>query len=205
VTLLPMFPLGVVHFPHVVLPLRVFEPRYRALTADVLAGDRRFGVVLIERGSEVGGGDSRFAVGTVTAVVDAAVDEGGVIHLQTVGTGRIGVLRWLDEDPYPLAEVAELAPPVVGDRELECLAVAEREVRRALALRAELDEHAAPFNVALDDDPARALFQLAAIAPLGPADQQRVLATEEPAAMLTLLARLAADEASVLAHRLAGN
>ena len=59
---LPMFPLGTVLFPYAVLPLHVFEPRYRALTEHCLAGDGCFGVVLIERGSEVGGGDTRFAV-----------------------------------------------------------------------------------------------------------------------------------------------
>ena len=62
---MPMFPLGTVLFPHAVLPLHVFEERYRALTETCLRGDGRFGVVLIERGSEVGGGDVRFGVGTV--------------------------------------------------------------------------------------------------------------------------------------------
>ena len=62
--LLPMFPLGTVLFPHALLPLRVFEPRYRTMTAHVMRGDAEFGVVLIERGSEVGGGDIRFDVGT---------------------------------------------------------------------------------------------------------------------------------------------
>ena len=200
-----MFPLGIVHFPHVVLPLQVFEPRYRELTADCLEGGREFGVVLIERGSEVGGGDSRFDVGTATTIVDAAVDDRGMIRLETVGTRRIRVTRWLDDDPYPRAETVDVASPVIGDGELEALALAEREVRRALALRAELDEPAAPFNIALDGDPARALFQLAAIAPLGPADQQRVLATQDGRELLALLARLAAEEAAVLAQRLAGN
>ena len=60
-----MFPLGNVLFPHAQLPLHVFEPRYRALAETCLAGDGEFGVVLIERGSEVGGGDTRFSIGTV--------------------------------------------------------------------------------------------------------------------------------------------
>jgi len=200
-----MFPLGIVHFPHVALPLQVFEPRYRALTADCLEGDRQFGVVLIERGSEVGGGDSRYDIGTATTIVDVAVDDRGVIRLETVGTRRIRVTRWLDDDPYPRAETVDVAVPVIGEDELEALTLAEREVRRALALRAELDEPAAPFNVGLDGDPARALFQLAAIAPLGPADQQRILATEDGGDLLALLAQLAAEEAAVLAQRLAGN
>src|SRR5687767_6923459 len=54
---LPMFPLGTVLFPHMVLPLHVFEPRYRVLTRRCLDGEPMFGVVLIVRGSEVGGDD----------------------------------------------------------------------------------------------------------------------------------------------------
>ena len=65
-TTLPMFPLGTVVFPGERLPLRVFEPRYRQLVLDCLAADSPvFGTTLIERGSEVGGGDERASVGTV--------------------------------------------------------------------------------------------------------------------------------------------
>jgi len=199
-----MFPLGIVHFPHVVLPLQVFEHRYRALVADCLQSDLAFGVVLIERGSEVGGGDVRFDVGTLTTIVRAGLDERGLVRLETVGTRRIRIVRWLEDDPYPRAEVVELEPPALGPADLEALAVAEGNVRRALALRAELDEPAAPYNVSLDADPAKALFQLAALAPLGPADQQRLLATDDVAGYLALLAELAAEESAVLAHRLAG-
>src|ERR1700716_2301802 len=66
-----MFPLGNVLFPHAQLSLHVFEPRYRALAEACLAGDGEFGVVLIERGSEVGGGDTRFSIGTVARIVAA--------------------------------------------------------------------------------------------------------------------------------------
>ena len=61
---MPMFPLGSVLLPGVVLPLHVFEPRYQQLVRDCLETDEHeFGVVLIDRGSEVGGGDSRTDVG----------------------------------------------------------------------------------------------------------------------------------------------
>src|SRR6478672_4324189 len=69
---LPMFPLGTVLLPFAHLPLHIFEPRYRALVKDCLAGDGEFGVVLIERGHEVGGGDVRFGVGTVARIVQTA-------------------------------------------------------------------------------------------------------------------------------------
>ena len=201
----PMFPLGVVHFPGVVLPLRVFEPRYRRLTADCLAGDGEFGVVLIERGWEVGGGDTRFGVGTMTTIVDAGMAPDGLIHLRTVGTRRVRVLRWLEDDPYPRADVEDLAPCELGAGDDAAPAAAERQVRQALAMRAELAEPAAPFNFELDADPAVALFQLAAVAPVGPVDHQRLLEAEHPAALLALLDDLMAEELAVLASRLAGN
>src|SRR3954464_862389 len=69
---MPMFPLGTVLFPHAPLPLHLFEERYRLLAETCLRGDGRFGVVLIERGFEVGGGDQRFGVGTVARIVEAA-------------------------------------------------------------------------------------------------------------------------------------
>ena len=200
-----MFPLGVVHFPGVALPLRVFEPRYRKLTADCLSGDGQFGVVLIERGREVGGGDIRFGVGTMTTVVQAGLAADGTIHLQTIGTRRIRVVEWIADDPYPRAEVEDLAPFRLGATGRDALAAAGRDVRRALAMRAELNEAAMPFNVELDDDPDVAAFQLAAIAPLGPVDQQRLLEAEEPERFVALLGELVADELVVLASRLAGN
>jgi hypothetical protein len=200
----PMFPLGVVHFPFVGLPLQVFEPRYRQLTIDCLDGDREFGVVLIERGSEVGGGDVRFDVGTMTTIVDAGFNEMGLIRLDTVGSRRIRVVRWLDDDPYPRAEIEDLPPPAMGDAELTVFAAAETVVRRALALRAELNEATVPYNITLDPQPERAIFQLAAIAPVGPVDKQRLLGLA-PLELLTHLAELMDDELDVLASRLAGN
>jgi len=200
-----MFPLGLVHFPGVMLPLRVFEPRYRQLTIDCLDGDREFGVVLIERGSEVGGGDLRTGVGTMTSIVQAGLDDSGLIRLDTLGTRRIRVLEWLADEPYPRAEVEDLAPLVVGAEHAEVTASVERKVRRALALRTELGERTMPHNVELDPDPARALFQLAAIAPLGPLDQQRLLAAPGAAELLSVLDGFMDEELVVLASRLAGN
>jgi len=200
-----MFPLGLVHFPAVMLPLRVFEPRYRQLTIDCLDGDREFGVVLIERGSEVGGGDVRTSVGTMTSIVQAGLDEAGLIRLDTLGTRRIRVVRWLADEPYPRAEVEDLPPLEVGSDHVGLMATVERKVRRALALRTELGERMLPYNIELDPDPARALFQLAAVAPLGPLDQQRLLASPGPAELLAVLDGFMDGELAVLASRLSGS
>lgn len=200
---LPMFPLGTVLFPHIHLPLHVFELRYRALVKDCLRNRREFGVVLIERGHEVGGGDERFGVGTVAHITESAEFPDGRWVLDSVGTRRIRIATWLPDDPYPLALVADLHDPAPTNT--QALGDAERAVRRALTLKAELDEPAAPASVQLaEDDPAEAAWQLCAIAPLSPFDQQRLLEQDDADERLRLLAELAADAADVLAYRLSG-
>ena len=96
-----MFPLGMVLLPTMVVPIHVFEPRYRQMTKDCLDGEREFGVVLIERGSEVGGGDIRTDTGTLARIADAQELPDGRWGLVAVGTRRIRVSRWLEDDPYP--------------------------------------------------------------------------------------------------------
>lgn len=103
-----MFPLGSVLFPGLGLPLRVFEPRYRKMIADCLDGDSSFGVVLIERGSEVGGGEVRLRVATVARILDVSLQDDGTLGVFAVGTGRVEVLEWLPDAPYPAAIVTPL-------------------------------------------------------------------------------------------------
>lgn len=203
---LPMFPLGTVLLPGMGLPLHVFEPRYRVMTKEVLAGDRRFGVVLIERGFEVGGGDQRFDVGTVAEIAEAAETPDGRWALIAVGTQRIRVEEWLADDPYPRALVTELAddhPDPANGAFADALARADRSVRRAMALAAELGEPSpAPPGFTLPDDPVEAGWRLAALAPIGPVDRQTVLSSDDPVDRMATLARVAEEAATVLAYRL---
>ena len=67
----PMFPLGCVLFPEAILPLHVFEERYRVMVEEIMDTDRSFGVVLIERGNEVGGGEIRKEIGTLAEIIDS--------------------------------------------------------------------------------------------------------------------------------------
>ena len=184
-----MFPLGTVLFPYAMLALHVFEPRYRLMMRHVLAGDHEFGVVLIERGSEVGGGDVRFDVATVARVVRATELDDGGYAVATVGLHRVEVARWLDDDPYPRAEVVAMPDPPAGpeagaarDRVVDALARVTDVARR---IDPRID---APPD--LDDDPARASYEAAAVAPIGPIDAQRVLATPDATTRLELLTAL---------------
>ena len=202
-----MFPLGGVLLPSVYLPLHVFEPRYRELVQVCLDGDQEFGVVLIERGSEVGGGDQRCHVGTVARIIEAAQMPDGRWALGTVGTRRIRVREWLPDEPYPRAEVDDWPEPELTDAATAELAgsVADlmSSLRRVLARRSELGEPTAPATIELADDPVLASYQAAAVAPVGPADQQKLLEQPDAAARIARLAELLAEEETFLAQRMA--
>ena len=197
---MPMFPLGTVLFPHALLPLHVFEPRYRLMTERVLRGDREFGVVLIERGSEVGGGDTRFGVGTVARVVRAQQLPDGGYALATVGIRRLRVTSWLADDPYPQAEVVDLEPVGAAGPEPSGLRL------RARALNAlgdvcglyRLAQVEIPELPVIADEPEQASYELAALAPIGPLDAQRVLETPNACDRLVLIAELLEEHAQVL-------
>jgi len=187
---LGMFPLSAVLYPHAQIPLHVFEPRYRALTRDCLASDSRFGIVLIERGAEVGGGDQRMAVGTRAVITKAAALSDGRWLLIVRGDVRIRIGEWLDDDPYPLAMVEEWSPrvDVIGSN---LLAQVEQSVRRTRGLLSESGASSAlPAETEFDDDPEVASWQLCAEAPLTMFDAQRVLSAPGTAERLALLLEL---------------
>jgi Lon protease-like protein len=204
-TRMPMFPLGTVLFPSVVLPLHVFEPRYRAMTRHLLdeATNPEFGVVLIERGSEVGGDDVRRDVGTVALLREAAELPDGRWALVAVGVRRLRVVEWLPDDPWPQArveEVADLAEPDDGAHAR--WDAARMTLRRVLGLAAELGDAAVPATIELSDDPVLGSYQGAAVAPLGPADQYRVLVAAGVDERIEVLQSLLDEQAELLDARL---
>lgn len=177
-TEIAMFPLGSVLFPYMPLRLRVFEDRYLVMLSRILQSDiSEFGVVLIERGQEVGGGEHRFPYGTVAQITELEAPE-GFVGLLAQGSRRIEVIEWMTEDPHPQAVVRELVELEWHDELLPLRREAEREVRRALALASEFDDQLWPADVQLSEDPAAAAWQLAGIAPVGPLDQMKLLRAE---------------------------
>lgn len=199
-----MFPLGSVLLPGAILPLHVFEPRYREMVHDCLRDDEpEFGQVLIQRGSEAGGGDERAMIGTVARMVQIeALDEHRYAFV-AVGTRRFVVNRWLPDDPYPRADVAD-CPDVESD-ELPPDAMERMvdRVRATLALAATVagsTDSLADFEIA--DDPVSGSYHLAALAPIGPADRYRLLASPGPTERLELLAEILDDVDAMLKFRL---
>ncbi|HTL41118.1 MAG TPA: LON peptidase substrate-binding domain-containing protein [Pseudolysinimonas sp.] len=176
-----MFPLGSVLFPFVAIPLRVFEPRYLMMVGRLLDEDEpEFGVVLIERGPEAGGGDQRASVGTMARLVSAAAGADDLL-IVGVGTQRFTVESWVDEDPYPRAELSMLPDLEWSDELAPLRGEAEAVVRRVIARIAEPDSDA---DIELAEDPVAAVWQLAAIAPLGEYDRYTLLTSTSMEALL---------------------
>lgn len=197
-----MFPLGTVLLPHNALPLHVFEPRYRHMIEHVLDHDRTFGVVLIERGSEVGGDDVRTHVGCLAEIREVQQFDDGRYALIAVGTERIRVQRWLDDDPHPWA-IVEGWPHNGPDPTPDAADDAQARLRRALALKAELGEEAAPATIELDAPPEVVVDVVAALAPIGPLDKQALLECEHRLDRAVRLLQMLDDEITVLEARIA--
>ena len=200
-----MFPLGTVLLPFAHLPLHIFEPRYRALVKDVLTGDGEFGVVLIERGQEVGGGDVRFGVGTVAKIMQTAELPDGRWLLDAVGTERFRITEWLPDNPYPLAMIEGLhdEDSETDTEAAERRTAVERLLRQVLALQVELGFPAPSAVRTLDENPSIAAFEAALLSPIGPMDTQKVLEAPNSAARLALLETLLIEAREFLSNRIA--
>jgi Lon protease-like protein len=203
--MMAMFPLGMTLLPGAVLPLQVFEPRYRQMVQDILRDDvnpPEFGVTLIERGHEVGGDDVRVAIGTVARIIDIQVAADGRYVLAAVGTERLRVNSWLPDDPYPVADV-DLWPDEgdANDVASELIGALHQRVRDLNEIVRSLGELAPPPDTEISDDPRLAVYHLGSLSPLGPADRQRVLEAPSLTDRVQVLSEALDDAAAVLNFR----
>jgi|SRR5215211_550044 len=187
---LPMFPLGTVLLPYMPFRLRVFEERYLIMLSNLLEAEEvHFGVVLIERGHEVGGGEQRFRIGTIAEVQRITAGE-GFLDVTARGTERIEVVEWLEDAPHPRAEVGVLSE-LVWDASLKTLRDrADGLVRRTLAIASEFADDVWPADIELSDDPVEACWQLAGIAPVTSLDQLSLLSCDSVHDLLAKLIKL---------------
>ncbi|WP_374975577.1 LON peptidase substrate-binding domain-containing protein [Microbacterium trichothecenolyticum] len=198
-----MFPLGSVLLPYTPLVVRVFEPRYLTMIGHLLdVEDPEFGVVLIERGLEAGGGDQRSSTGTMARILQI---EAGATDLYVVAVGgeRITVDRWREDDPHPVADVSRMAPLVWDEALAPLHREAERVVRRLAALASVLDEARWDPGTDISDDPVESSWQLAAIAPLGEYDRFRLLNSTSLGGLLRDIIDLCLEEEPALIARAA--
>ncbi len=192
----PIFPLGLVAFPGETLPLHIFEPRYRQMMHEIEGTTREFGVVLIARGSEVGGAEQRTSLGTVLALDNIDWMPDGRAIVEAHGTQRIEIKRWLPDDPYPRAQVEQFDDePTASDPEAQDGLVAEAQFGLLDVWSLAVQLHRLEAIPAVDwlEEPFAASWQVANLAPLGPLDRQRVLQATSTDQRISLITRLMAE------------
>jgi Lon protease-like protein len=192
---LPLFPLNTVLFPWMLLPLHIFEERYRQMIGGCLASDRTFGVVLIREGLEVGGPAKPFHVGTIAQIakVDRLAD--GRMNLVALGMRRFRLVKLEEETPYLVGQVAELRPSAEAVDDALVRRVRERFLEFVRELRGgELDEEKVP----LSNEPETLSFQIAATLGVTSRERQALLEAESTADRLQSLERFIRREQAAL-------
>jgi Lon protease-like protein len=107
---IPIFPLpGVVLFPGTLLPLHIFEPRYRAMVADALKGDRMIGMAMIDGSRPLREPLPVLPLGGAGRIVEQELLDDGRFNIVLEGTWRFRIVAEEPPDPYRVASV-DLVP-----------------------------------------------------------------------------------------------
>jgi uncharacterized protein len=199
---MPLFPLGTVLYPGLVLPLHIFEERYRQLVRDLLAGPepQRFGVIAIREGRETGiaGISSLHEVGCTATLRQVEEYEDGRYDLVTVGTQRFRLVELDESQPYLQAEV-DLLAEVAGDEATAGLAV--RAVQDAFRryLGALSERGAGQISIPdLPDEPLLLSYLVAASMIVELPDKQTLLAEPDAVRRLAAERGMLAKETTML-------
>ena len=199
---LPLFPLGTVLFPGLVLPLHIFEDRYKQLVRDLLDGPQppRFGVIAIREGRETGidGVSSLHDVGCTATLREIDEEEDGQYDLVAVGTDRFRLRALDDSRPYLTGEVELIGEPVGDDAAADlAVSVVQRGFRAYLNVLA--DRGAARINVPdLPDEPVLLSYLVAASMIIELNDRQGLLAQPTAVRRLSAERALLARETAIL-------
>jgi Lon protease-like protein len=199
---LPLFPLNVVLFPHMPLPLHIFEPRYRQMIAECLEEGHSFGVVAIREGTETGPA-TPYDVGTLAKIVRIDRLDDGRMNLLVMGASRFTIVRTAEDRPYLRGEIRII--PETGDdldataRLTEITAVTFRQYSNLLRelVGQQPDEAEPPM------EPELLSYLIAAALNLQVPEKQTLLAEARTDSRLTLELRLLRKEIALLKQMLA--
>ncbi|MFY9588196.1 MAG: LON peptidase substrate-binding domain-containing protein [Actinomycetota bacterium] len=200
--LIPLFPLHVVLFPGVALPLHIFEPRYREMMTEVLGTDKApspdssFGVVCIRAGYEVGEPAETHDIGCLATVEQAVHNKDGTMDLIVRGTQRFRIDERPPDDPYPRASVTVIdeKPGRAPERAVQ---LARAALDRYLAVVARIAEKESP-ELTLPADPVAASFTASALLAVDLPILQELAEAKTASERLTNVAKIARSEAHLL-------
>lgn len=199
---LPLFPLkNVVLFPGMVLPLHIFEPRYREMINRCIDEKLQFGVVLIDKGEEVGGTAKPHRVGTAARIARVERYEDGRMDITVVGTQRFHVVEFDSKSRSYLSAQVRHYPAVNGSTKIA--AELAQKVRPRIVEYVELLSAASNQKLQLDrlpEDPTTLAFLVAISLQVGNADKQRLLEAVGIPEMLAIEAHLLSRECLFTKH-----
>jgi Lon protease-like protein len=192
-----LFPLSVVLFPGMLLPLHVFEDRYRQLVIDLerrpAGSDRRFGVILLRQGREVGddGALALHRVGCTAQLRDVEALADGEFNLVTTGVRRFQLHEVDSGKEYFQGDVEWLEDPPGDDpsRWVSEVQLRFRAYRATLGMTREQP---------LPDDPTPLSYVVSAALVLEPTEQQQLLDCNDSTERLRLARRLLVREQALL-------
>ena len=198
---LPLFPLQLVLFPGMLLPLNIFEERYKLMIGRCLEEQTSFGVVLIRSGDEVGGPAEPHEMGASAGIVRSRRLEDGRMNLVVRGERRFRIDRLDHSEPYLMGAVTYLESEETDAPE------AEEEAQRAAALFAEQFRLVMAITgqwvrrLDLPNDPDRLADFVAHQIEISPATKQELLETLSVPARLRREAELLGDLIRKLSQR----
>jgi len=197
---LPLFPLNTVLFPGMMLPLNIFEERYKLMVNRCLEESRPFGVVLIREGQEVGGEAVPYEVGTTSVIAAVTHTDEGRMNIITIGSQRFRLrslnssLPYLvgDAEPWPLkgtgaGDVEDLVEPI------------QAMLRQYMSLLTMAQGH--KINVdQVPYDPQSLAWLVAIVLQIPMVEKQRLLDRPTARAVLTAERAIMRREQLILSH-----
>jgi Lon protease-like protein len=180
-----LFPLNTVLFPGQVLPLHIFEDRYRLMIRQCLAEEKPFGVVLIRRGREVGETAEPYMVGTVARIRESTHLPDGTMNIVSVGLERFRIRRLIHDQPYLRGEVETF--PMIESADTEAIEALAHRVRQLVVRYIELIAEAAGLHIKVDtipDTPQQVGYLAAVAMQIDNKEKQSLLDSASPAEIL---------------------
>jgi uncharacterized protein len=177
--LLPLFPLTTVLFPEMLLPLHIFEPRYRLLVRRCMDNDRPFGVVLIRSGRDVGATAEPYAIGTEAKIMAFSPLSDGRSYIVVRGGRRFAIEDTMpDDEPYLVGRVRYLDEPEGADAAGRAVVAVEAYGQYIVAVMA-VTEDARGDRAIVDElasaSPHEAAYRIAASLAVDATERQRLL------------------------------
>jgi ATP-dependent Lon protease len=170
-----LFPLpNLVLFPHVLVPLHIFEERYKLMINTCIERDDVFGVVLLRSGAETESEDTIHRVGVTARIVQVERLDNGRMNVLTEGEDRFRIRRFMGQEPYwkGLVEVFQdnESHPAIESLQEEV----SQLYRKVAELGAKIDSSEAP-ETALPDSPTDLSYMISYILDIDPEAKQKLL------------------------------